>query len=474
MLHAATSVIAVPTLLTDIGEPELAARWRDAQLRPDAQSWAIAAARSAGPPAEIDLLRAIDDLRHRVIEALQGTAQGIRLFQAPSAPAMGEALRAVGADVLAYLLPGDDNDVGHMLLVDRLGAVGLEMPELRDGVGGPLDAYLKAPRPGPAGYPLEWRSALARLCDWAGHALIGPLLSALGSRLRSRAGADGGGVPRVVLVPGGRLGAVPWQAARLGGPSEVRYACQDLVLSAAASARQLIDIASRSALPLQGRPVLVAADPTDDIPRVRDEVLALRATCYPDAVVLGDIGAESPTADGPGTPAELLACLPGGNSPGASLLHLGCHAVAANEPDRSFIALTTPLSVTAILKHGTGRDADAPGPVVVASACETDFTVRAYDEALTLATAFLASGAVAVVGSRWAVLDRATAVVMFAFHHFLAVEGLRAADALRAAQLWMLDPARAALPGMPPELARVARRRTLELETWAAFGHHGR
>jgi len=62
-------------------------------------------------------------------------------------------------------------------------------------------------------------------------------------------------------------------------------------------------------------------------------------------------------------------------------------------------------------------------------------------------------------------------VLMLALHHFLGV-GLPAADALRATQLWLLDPARAGLPGMS---ARAARSGALgDLSVWAAFGHQGR
>jgi CHAT domain-containing protein len=122
-----------------------------------------------------------------------------------------------------------------------------------------------------------------------------------------------------------------------------------------------------------------------------------------------------------------------------------------------------------------GRAPSTPGPTVVFGACDTDVAWADFDESLTLATAFLAAGAAAVVGARWAVLDRHTAVAMFALHHFRTARGEPAADALRSAQLWMLDPRREPLPGMPADLARWARRPVVaDLSVWAAFGHHGR
>jgi CHAT domain-containing protein len=61
------------------------------------------------------------------------------------------------------------------------------------------------------------------------------------------------------------------------------------------------------------------------------------------------------------------------------------------------------------------------------------------------------------------------------FHHFLNNGHPRPADALRAAQLWMLDTARAPLDGLPPRLAAAARRGRLLTApyAWAAFTCHG-
>ena len=205
------------------------------------------------------------------------------------------------------------------------------------------------------------------MIDWAGAAVVGPLRAAL----------PGDGVPRAVLVPADVLGAVPWAAARLPGPGPARYACQELVISTAASARQLLDVAGRSAA--AGSVVLVG-DPTETLPRVPEEVAALRAGPYPGAVVL----------DGPdATPDAVLDRLPG-----AALVHLACHAVSAESVDESRLELTAPLTVRRLLE----RAGAAGGSTVVLPSCSSDLTTRDHDEALTLATAFLAAGAVTVVG----------------------------------------------------------------------------
>lgn len=160
--------------------------------------------------------------------------------------------------------------------------------------------------------------------------------------------------------------------------------------------------------------------------------------------------------------------------PGAALVHLACHAVTAESVDESRLELTAPLSVRRVLDRATRRGATEPGPRVVLSSCSSDLTGRDHDEALTLATAFLAAGAVTVVGSRWPVLDRSAGIVTYALHHFL-VAGLPAADALRRAQLWLLDPDRAPLRGMPESMRRRCRGRLLaDVSVWATFGHQGR
>jgi CHAT domain-containing protein len=112
--------------------------------------------------------------------------------------------------------------------------------------------------------------------------------------------------------------------------------------------------------------------------------------------------------------------------------------------------------------------------LVVLSACQTDLSTRDHDEALTLTTAFVAGGARDVVGSRWTTQDSASALLMAVFHHRLAVDGLSPVDALRAAQLWMLDPRRENPGSLRGELLRQLDRPDLDrIALWAAFIHQG-
>jgi len=158
------------------------------------------------------------------------------------------------------------------------------------------------------------------------------------------------------------------------------------------------------------------------------------------------------------------------------VLHLGCHASAEDTPERSRLRLAGgDLRVDRILAQARTRAPGSPGGLVVLAACTSDLTLTDFDEALTLSSAFLAAGAAGVVGSRWEVDDLNTALLMFMLHrHLVRHPGESPADALRAAQLWMLDPRREAPAEMPAPLAGHARRLSVpDPLAWAAFTYHG-
>ncbi|GAB3968084.1 hypothetical protein GCM10029978_036800 [Actinoallomurus acanthiterrae] len=110
------------------------------------------------------------------------------------------------------------------------------------------------------------------------------------------------------------------------------------------------------------------------------------------------------------------------------------------------------------------------------SACESDATEQDHDEALTLATAFLSAGTATVIATRWKVGDLRTAALTFMFHLYLRRLHPRPADALRAAQCWMLDPGREFPAEMPTWLREDLADQELRLDdpsAWAAFTHQG-
>lgn len=425
-MHAATSDVGA--VLRELGHDAVALEWeRQREDRPEIPN----------------------DLRHRVLALLAGTEEERRLLSAPSPVDIAGALREVGADALVYLVPAAGDEAGRALFVasdGRLGEVPLPMLTLVE-VDRYLDAYRLATVRG--GDAVErWRAELGELVRWAWPAVVGPVLAALG-----------GEVPHVVLVPCGALGVVPWHAACDDSTGRSRFAVELATFSCVASARQLCDVATRPRREPAEAPVVVA-DPTGDLYGSTREARYLYQHCYPGGEYHGVLPDGVPR-DGVGSPEDVLAVLPY-----ASLLHLACHAVTGAKPAESYVELTDRLTVTRVLRSRLS------GGLVVLAACASDLTDREHDEALTLATAFLAAGAGSVVGTRWAVDDQRAAVLMCLFHRYLTVDGMSPAQALRAAQLWALDRDRE----LPADIAAVvgSTRPEIPLTAWAAFSHQGR
>ncbi|WP_353946638.1 CHAT domain-containing protein [Streptomyces sp. HUAS MG91] len=494
VLNAATVSATVPGLLRDAGRPELAAAWEDMA--------ATGKGLEAGPGA----------LRRQVLEALEGGAAEARMLSAPTPAEVGRALRTVGADALVHLVPGEDGP-GYALLVTATGAVEpLPLRALNTAGGRPLTEYddalntfqaavLNVPAPpGPHDTPLQhsvrdraeqrareaqerWGTALEAVCTWAGEVVMTDVLRWARERWPGR-------LPRLVLAPVGLLGVVPWQAARVAGPQGPDYAARSAVLSQCATARQLTEAAARHRLPWDGRHAFVVDPGGSSV--MHEEARLIRSAFYPRATVTGAVGwlAER---DGPWTgPAPVPATadtvrllLPGRpvrDAAGVAVCHVNCHATPGATPAESRLDLSAGhrLAIAELLT--AARDPRAPGGLVVLANCVSDLTLSAHDEALTLSTALLSAGAASVVGSRWSVVDdRRTSILMYMFHHYLSGHGHAEApeaagspaDALRAAQLWMLDPHRtvpAALRGIAVETPD---RPFTSPRIWAAFAHHG-
>jgi hypothetical protein len=431
LLHAATATASVAAVLARTDHPELAEAWESGKT---------------------DVA-----VRSRALAALASSLAGYHVLGAPEAETISEASWAQGADALVYLVPGSAASPGRALLLRTLRPLEhLELPELRDDVPA-VTGYLAAA--GPAGSP-QWRAALDRLSDWAWTAAISPLLER----------AQSWGVrrePRVVLVATGALAVVPWHAARTCGPAGPRYACADLVISYAASGRSMID-AVRRPLPVGAKPAFVV-DPTGTAGWTAIGARGTRAAFHPDADHLG-MGRRP--AGPTGTRAEVLALLTAG---ARSPLQLSTHAAASAVPTESYFVLADgTLTVAEILARAGSRPPEAAGGTVICDACATDLTGDYHDEVLTLSTAFLAAGWSTAIGTRWPVDDQTTALLMFVLHGHLHA-GLRPADALRATQLWALDPDRQPPAGMSATLARRAADPGLaDPYRWAAFAHHGR
>lgn len=415
-------------------------------------------------------------LRRRVLDALAAHGgSGDRLLEPPSPDDVAEALRRAGHDALVYLVAGGQGRGGHALVLTRKGELHtLRLPRLNEDAP-PLRAHLDAQQhaardlgPAPAAAPPPGpapRRTLDDLAAWAWRTAVGPLLAEL---------APAGRPPRLVLVPMGALGVVPWHAAWTG-KGRRRYALQEAEFSYAASARLYCESAARAPATGTG-PALVVGDPTGDLPGAGEEAVAVHRAFHPDGRYLGRRTAPPP--DGPGTPAEVLAWLRStagaGAPPGAGVLHLACHATVTPTERHSAGLELVGGRLTAEELTEAAEAAGARLGLVVLAACRSHVSGRGHNEAYSLATAFLVAGAHTVLGSLWQVPDDATSVLMYLTHRHL-----RAGDppvaALRRAQLVLVDPGRAGLGELPPALAaRAARIDPDDLTGWAAFAHLGR
>jgi CHAT domain-containing protein len=450
VLHAVTVTADIPALLRQTHQLELAAEWR------------------AQDPGD-DFPRG---LRHRVLTALRNDPAEQRLFSAPAVSQVADALRATAADALVYLIPATAESSGRAMIVRHDQSIQeCGLPGLSTDTDGPLRRFVEASRDliqaetedaaDIVGTRRRHSLAAGELCDWAWTAAMGQVLDQFPA------------APRLVIAPIGILGIVPWHAARRLG----RYACADAVFTTCASARQFVMAAARHRRPAGTGPAVFVADPTGDLPWSVTEAEAARSVLYPDTVILGR--SERAPVQGAGTAEEVLMCLSadGLGDVRPPVLHLGCHATAADSPERSHLVLADgELPVARILTQASATKPSRDGALVVLAACISDLTLTDHDEALTLASAFLAAGATGVVGSLWPVPDSYTATMMFMLHrHLVRNPADGPADALRAAQLWMLDPHRVIPAEMPEPLAAVARRaHASDPRTWAAFTYHGR
>ncbi|QKW30142.1 CHAT domain-containing protein [Streptomyces seoulensis] len=517
VLGAAAVSAGVADRLADLGERELAERWRGTATpsRTAASPLERLARARSGSPLELltDLSAGTLDvpggLRRRSLELLRGRdgADDTRPASG-SAAALRAGLRETGADALVHLVPGVDEQDGAVLVLAPDGPVhALPLAALTPAGRAPVTDYLAAGAhrqrlaaaaddpDGPDVNEREvqraerrWLQALDRMCEWAG-AVLAPVLDHLGvwgralteaGLVAGPAGTGSAAAVRLVLVPCGELGVVPWQAAVLTPPARHHVprtvrACEITVLTHAACGREFLRAAARRRMDPADRPALVFHG-YDDLAWAEEEVDTLADVYYPGAVV------HRPD-EHPATPETVLALLGGRAAAPASLVHLACHGLAGPDPAGSALKLAAPdgndgadLTLSTLLETPAEGDAfRSAGPLVVCGGCETDLTTRDHDEALTVTSVMVHRLAADAVGSRWQVDDRLSEILMLVLHDALA-RGLAPPDALRAAQRWMLTP-----PGDRPAVRGLAHLTGRGLgeelrdrpHAWAAFVHQG-
>ena len=389
VLHAATAAVDLPALLRESGFPALAAEWESrnaatAQAEGEASPatpWDQAAgaagreARSIEARSAEALLAELpgvtpDDLRHRTLQALAGGPAQARLLSPPGLGEIRDAMTVTGTDLIAYLIPAGEYGPGRAVVVGGGAVTEIPLRALACGPGSPAERYAAAQQEANRDRRAENNtneraaSTLARLCDWAWAAAVGPLLDAV-------ANPD----PHLVLIPLGLLGVVPWHAARwydqAGAP---HYAVEQATFSYAASARQFADLARREPLTDPARAVLVGVA-SDQTPFMNIEASEIRDSFYPEGLLLRAREPARATAE------RVLGWLPGRDAEGASLLHLSCHAMTGASPDRSYLQLAggDELRIDRILRRAHGRPAGAPGGLVILAACASDLTAGFID-----------------------------------------------------------------------------------------------
>ncbi|QQM41516.1 CHAT domain-containing protein [Streptomyces liliifuscus] len=480
ILYATTETRGIEARLTAGGNPALAREWAQAQR--------------SHTPDDVP-----GELRRRVIGALAGvelTADGsptaspaagtTRLLDPPEPHETRAALRALGADALVYLVPGDELNGAAVVIPADAPPSRLLLPKLNDTGMAAFEAFVSDAAQGMTDRDARTRDsalvtaqgkapqALEEICEWAWEAAIGPLVE---RHLNLPADRPA----RLVLIPVRELARVPWHAARTRSADGTwRYAMERVVFSYTPSARLLCESAWRDPVPLteQG---LVIGDPDPagkaaDLPAARLEALAIKDCFYPDARYVGRLPDGEPSPEGAGTRDEVLRWL--ADPDGGTMMHLACHGIvqqSTSARDSSYLLLDRGEHLAAeLLVRTLGADPDRGIALAVLAACSSGRSGRGYDEAFSLSTTLLAGRVRSVVSATWSVPDEATSVLMFMFHHFLKEEGLAPADALRTAQLCMVGRRKPpeAMPGRMRAQLRGHDRSAVA--SWAAFVHTGR
>ncbi|WP_326550525.1 CHAT domain-containing protein [Micromonospora sp. NBC_01813] len=468
MLFAAIELRDPYTRLIDAGQADLARRWR-ATEHPSTH------------------------LREDVLQVL---SEGVDLLDPPDLSEIQHALRRLDADALVYLVPADFPSPGWAVIAPAEGPPRyVALPHLAIEQGSDIERYLAAMatrdaalvepgadrKAGPGADREIGSSTTARfvdsldaLCGWAWKAamkpLVEPYLVAPSAGVPDR-------VPRLILVPMGDLARVPWQAAR--SPDGL-HLVQRVAISQAVSARMLCDSAAAEPVQLTSSG-LVLADPDTggraaDLLSARLEAYAIHQVFYPGATYVGRRPDGSVSRSGAGTAGDVRSWLRADSTPMGSMLHLASHGVvetATKTASSRLLLAGGDLTADELLGVMSASARHQLGLVVLA-ACHTGRSIYGYDEAYSLGTMFLASGARSVLSTQWSIPDRDTSLLMYMFHHFLVVEGRPPWDALRRAQVWMLDADRE-----PPRHMPLPLRRTLDdtdpahMVAWAGFVHWG-
>ena len=121
-----------------------------------------------------------------------------------------------------------------------------------------------------------------------------------------------------------------------------------------------------------------------------------------------------------------------------SLVHLATHCQFSSRPEDTFILTWDDcLNINALSNRGAQGNQDLEIPLLVLSSCNT--VVEDSRAMLGLLAIALSSQAKSTVASLWSVRDRSTTNLMTEFYRLLAQSNISVAEALRQAQISLLQ-----------------------------------
>lgn len=292
----------------------------------------------------------------------------------------------------------------------------------------------------------RWTATLQRLGRASDHeefdgALADPYEALLREPLARVSKLSGGrGTPHVVIVPDRAMHGLPFAALRNGK----RHVVRDFVVAVQASATLYgyslaMDEQRRANDPKQ---ILIVADPAfdrhldvaqrlGDLEWARSEGKQI-AALYRDAVPVETLTGET------ATPAAFLRL-----ASGSSIIHIAAHGIANPDiPSRSFILLARSgndsgaVDAELLLTQMHLNDAR----LVVLATCSSAGGTPVGPEGLApLVRPLIVSGAPGVIGTLWNVKENADTTELLVRFHRHYRDGASADDALRLAQLEMLE-----------------------------------
>jgi hypothetical protein len=257
--------------------------------------------------------------------------------------------------------------------------------------------------------------------EWLWDGVAAPVMDALA--LAGPQDTDPGTWPRLWWCPVGGMSFLPLHAAGYHRDASGRTILDRVISSYTTNIRTLA-YARRPRVPASGttRPLIVALPETPgalDIPGVRSEVLMLRRLLVDALVLEGTAATHDAVVDA--LPAHRVA-------------HFACHGVSDwRDPGRSRLLLydhdSKPLTIAAL----SALDLSDAEFAYLSACSTTDIGTHLLDEAMHITAAFQLAGYRHVIGSLWAVSDRAASQIASSVYARLSEDGTAPADAAGAA-----------------------------------------